>query len=95
MTPSTTHPGFDEFRATMLAPGYTEVLERTWAAGTQLQTHAHPFDANALVTHGEMWLEENGVERRLVAGDTFDLARDTPHSERYGPQGATYWVARR
>lgn len=27
--------------------------------------------------------------------DSADLARGTPHTERYGPEGATYWVARR
>jgi len=30
----------------------------------------------------------------LKAGDPFRLARDIPHVEHYGPEGATVWVAR-
>ena len=86
---------FDTFRARQLARGFDEVLVRTWAPSTLLEEHTHPFDADALVVQGEMWLRVGEDERRLVPGDTFVLARGTPHAERYGPQGATYWVARR
>ena len=54
-----------------------------------------PFDVQAVVTRGEMWLACGDETRHLKAGDTFTLARDIPHSEKYGPQGATFWVARR
>lgn len=57
--------------------------------------HRHPFDADAVVVHGEMWLTEGEVTRHLGPGDTFTLPADTPHAERYGDRGATYWVARR
>ena len=58
--------------------------------------HTHPFEANALVVKGEMWLTEpGGPARRLVPGDRFHLPAHAPHDERYGPVGATYWVARR
>ena len=90
-----TLPTFDEFRARALARGFDEVLERVWQPGTLLGTHTHAFEADALVVQGEMWLGENGVERRLVAGDTFHLPADAPHTERYGDAGAVYWVARR
>ena len=33
--------------------------------------------------------------RELRPGDWFELDRDIPHDERYGSEGATYWVARR
>jgi hypothetical protein len=33
--------------------------------------------------------------RHLRPGDGFQLARDEPHAERYGAEGAIYWVARR
>jgi hypothetical protein len=42
-----------------------------------------------------MWLDDAGGSRHLTAGDHFALARETPHSERYGAEGATYWVARK
>ena len=93
---SATRPTFEQFRDDMLAAGYKEVLERPWAPGAVAPIHTHPFEANALVVQGEMWLtEQGGTERRLTSGDRFNLAANVPHEERYGPQGATYWVARR
>jgi quercetin dioxygenase-like cupin family protein len=86
---------FDDFKARALAQGFDEVLERDWAPGTVLETHSHPFAAQAVVTRGEMWLGLSGKTLHLRPGDTFALDRDAPHTERYGPEGATYWVARR
>ncbi len=86
----------ERFRADMLAAGYDEVLERRWAPGLVLDTHAHPFEANALVVQGEMWLAVDGSpERRLAPGDRFEVSTGVPHTERYGAEGATYWVARK
>jgi hypothetical protein len=31
----------------------------------------------------------------VAAGQPFEQVRGTPHSERYGPEGATFWVARK
>ena len=87
---------FEKFRDDMLAAGYDEVLERPWAPGAKAPIHAHPFEADALVVQGEMWLtEQGGAARRLEAGDRFHLQANVLHEERYGPQGAIYWVARR
>jgi len=47
------------------------------------------------VVRGEMWLTRGGEAQHLQPGDKFELVRDEPHAERYGPEGATYWVARR
>ncbi len=88
-------PTFAEFEARARAEGFDEVLERRWDAGTVLDTHTHPFAAQAVVTQGEMWLTCGGTTRHLHPGDRFELARDEPHAERYGIDGATYWVARR
>jgi hypothetical protein len=43
---------------------------------------------------GEMWLTQHGATQHLKPGDRFEVIRGTPHVEKYGPQGATYWVAR-
>ena len=86
---------FEEFEAQARAAGFDESLVRQWAPGTVLETHTHPFDADAVVAQGEMWLTCEGSTRHLKPGDTFTLAREVPHAERYGPEGATYWVARR
>jgi hypothetical protein len=86
---------FDDFRARWLAAGFDEVLERRWAPGTVLDTHTHPFAVEAVVVAGQLWLTIDGEVRHLAAGDRFSLAAHVPHAERYGDEGATYWVARR
>ena len=86
---------FQAFEAQARAQGFTDVLERRWAPLTVLGTHDHPFAAKALVVEGEMWLTHGAATRHLRAGDTFELDAGVPHDERYGPDGATYWVARR
>lgn len=86
---------FATFERRALAAGFDEALVRDWAPGTVVPTHSHDFDADAVVTQGEMWLGVDGEVRHLKSGDTFTLARGVPHDERYGPAGATYWVARR
>lgn len=86
---------FEAFQAHWLAQGFDEVLERDWAPNTVLETHSHPFAARAVVTRGEMWLSVGGNTQHLRPGDAFALERDVPHAERYGPDGATYWVARK
>ena len=60
-----------------------------------LDTHTHPFSVKAMVVQGEMWLTVGESTRHLLPGGTFELSSDVPHAERYGPEGATYWVARR
>lgn len=86
---------FEDFRAQAVNEGFDEVIERRWPAGTVLDTHTHPFALQALVVDGEMWLSVGPETRHLATGDTFELARDVPHAERYGEHGACYWVARR
>jgi hypothetical protein len=84
-----------EFTAKALAEGFDEVLERKWAPLTVLASHTHPFALKALVVQGEMWLSVGQETQHLLAGNEFALERDVPHAERYGAEGATYWVARR
>lgn len=85
---------FDSFRSQAMARGFTEVLDRSWAPNTAVSPHSHPFRAQALLVQGEMWLTVEGKTRHLQPGDGFDLPAGLVHEERYGPQGATYWVAR-
>ena len=86
---------FETFGAEARAQGFDEVLERKWPPSTVLESHRHPFALRALVVAGEMWLTVGDDVRHLLPGDTFALDRDVPHAERYGAEGATYWVARR
>ena len=84
-----------QFEADARAQGFDEVLVREWAPLTVVDTHTHPFDVNAVVMRGEMWLTVGPDTRHLQPGDTFELDRNAPHAERYGAQGATFWAARR
>ena len=86
---------FEQFQQSALADGFDEVLQRDWAPDTVLDTHTHPFAVRAVVVDGQMWLSVDGVERELTVGDTFALDANVPHAERYGPAGASYWVARK
>lgn len=86
---------FEHFRDHALAQGFAEVLERRWQPSQVVPLHTHPFSAYALLTQGEMWLTVDGQTRHLQAGDRFELAAEVPHEERYGDDGAVYWVARR
>ena len=88
-------PSFEEFKQTSLAAGFDEVIARDWAPHTVLDTHTHPFGVHAILTRGEMWLTINGHTQHLLPGSTFQLDRDVPHDERYGADGAAYWVARK
>jgi hypothetical protein len=90
---------YEEFSKQASAQGFDEVLQREWDAGLFLDTHRHPFVVHARVARGELWLTvgegEGASTRHLQAGEEFDLPREVPHAERYGPAGATFWVARR
>jgi quercetin dioxygenase-like cupin family protein len=88
-------PSFDQFAADLRAQGFDEVVEVTWPPLTVLDSHRHAFAARALVVRGEMWLTARDHTQHLLAGGTFELDAAEPHSERYGDQGATYWVGRR
>lgn len=94
-SPATLPQELQAFRDQALAEGYEEPLLRQWDAHTLLPTHTHPFDAWAVLVSGEMVLSAEGHNQTLRAGDRFMLTRNVPHEERYGPQGAAYWVARR
>lgn len=95
MSASPTPSDFDAYCRARLAEGYDEVAERAWPPLVVVDTHAHPFAVRAHVARGEMWLTVGDETRHLRAGDSFELARDVPHAERYGPDGAVYWAARR
>lgn len=86
---------FEDYQATMTSLGYDETVVREWQPLQQVGDHSHPFDVKAMVVQGEMFLTCGDATRHLLAGDSFDLVRDEPHSERYGAEGATFWVGRR
>lgn len=86
---------FGTFKAQALAEGFDEVLERSWPGDARLDEHTHPFALKARIVRGEMWLSVGEATQHLQAGESFELAGEVPHAERYGHEGAAYWIARR
>ena len=84
----------EAFTAQSLDEGFDEIIVREWDAHLKLEMHTHPFDVSAHVVRGEYWLTVGEKVQHLKAGDNFRLARNIPHAELYGPEGATVWVAR-
>ena len=84
-----------EFETQARAKGFDEIVERHWPPQSVLETHTHPFDVLLRVVSGEMWLRFGSDTHHLGVGDSIEFDRHVPHAERYGDEGATYWVARR
>ncbi|MGQ2979075.1 MAG: cupin domain-containing protein [Polaromonas sp.] len=84
-----------EFETSLTADGFGEITTVERQAGYQLGEHAHPFDALALITAGQITLLVDGVSTTYGVGDIFRLAAGTPHHESAGPQGVAYRVGRR
>jgi quercetin dioxygenase-like cupin family protein len=84
----------ESFTAQAMDEGFDEMVVREWAPGLVIDTHTHAFAVSARVVRGEFWLTVDGSTRHIPEGESFRLARDVPHAERYGAQGATVWVAR-
>lgn len=95
MSSATAVEGLAAFEAEARADGYTEVLVREWAPGQAVAEHTHPFALRVQVVRGELVLTFAGQARTLRAGQRFELPLAMPHTEAYGPEGATFWVARR
>lgn len=95
MVPFADAATFEDFKTAAQAAGYDEVLVREWLPGQETGEHRHPFAVKARVVRGELWLSCGSQTRHIAAGGGFELVRDVPHSERYGTEGATFWVARR
>ena len=85
----------ERFTLQLREQGFEQVSTVTREANGFLDTHPHPFEAQALILSGEITLVCQGQEQRYRPGEVFHLARDEPHSERYGPQGVSYLVGRK
>ena len=85
----------EEFTKKTTDDGYEGVAVREWAPNTISHTHTHEFAVHAVIASGEMWLTRGDQTEHLQVGDTFTMDSDTPHAEKYGPNGAVYWAARR
>lgn len=85
----------ETFAAGLAADGYAGPLDRRMEAGQEVTEHTHPFDARLLVLEGEFILGQGGETRRYGPGEVFEVPAGVPHTEGFGPAGATYLVGRR
>ena len=85
---------FEQFKAATMAEGFDEVLAREWEANHETPLHEHPFEVFGFIVKGEIWLTMDENPIHLHQGDTFRVPRYMPHQEKYGPQGASLWIAR-
>jgi quercetin dioxygenase-like cupin family protein len=83
------------FEAGLQRDGYLETAERTLAPGEATPEHTHPFDARLLILAGALTYGEAGASRAYRAGESFEVARGTPHTEAAGAEGAAYLAGRR
>lgn len=60
-----------------------------------LDSHAHPFEAKALIIAGDLRIRTAAGERHYQVGDIFHLAAHEPHSEVFGAAGVRYLAGRR
>ena len=84
-----------EFRNQLAADGITTVVAVEREANGFMDTHTHPFEARALILDGEITIVAEGNTQHCVAGDTFRLAANVPHTETYGPRGVKYLAGRK
>jgi quercetin dioxygenase-like cupin family protein len=85
----------DDFETLLKADGFSDISMVDRPAGYALGDHAHPFDACALITAGEITLLVAGVSSRYAKGQIFRLPAGTPHHEAAGADGVSYRVGRR
>ena len=83
------------FTSALERDGYQEISTRTQDALRENSAHSHPFSVRALMLAGEMTLTYEGKTQVCRAGDEFSMQAGCEHSEKFGPEGATYLVGRR
>ncbi len=83
------------FQTALISEGFSEIVTVEQAADGFLATHAHPFEAKALILAGEITLQVGPLEQCYQVGQVFHLAANQLHSERYGCAGVRYLVGRK
>ena len=85
----------DQFLELLRQEGYEQGVTVEREANGAMDLHAHPFEARALILHGELRLVRDGAEQVCRPGDQFHLEAHAPHSETYGREGVRYLVGRK
>jgi hypothetical protein len=86
---------FESFQVEMLSQGFDHVVIKEWAPHFANELHDHDWHTTALVAQGDFWLTRHGKTIHHTKGDLFTVSKGEIHSEKYGPEGATFWAARK
>jgi len=89
------HANLTEFTAQAMEDGFDEVVQKEWAPNLAVGKHTHPFDVKVQLAAGQVQMTFDSGVQTYKAGQSFFIARDVEHSELYGSEGATFWVARK
>lgn len=84
-----------QFEAKLRADGFTDIVMRNMEPGKFNAEHTHEFTARVMVLDGEMELACGGAPRTYRAGEVFEMAAGTPHTEKCGSAGVRYVAGRR
>lgn len=84
-----------DFEAALRRDGYNEIDTRNQTPGLENAAHSHPFDVRALMLSGELTLGFDGRVQVCHAGDIFTMKAGCEHTEKFGPEGASYIAGRR
>ncbi len=85
----------NEFENALKAENFNEGVLVSKPVGYEMEEHAHPFEAWALITAGDITLRVNGVSTTYPAGAMFRLPAGTPHHEDAAAYGVTYLAGRK
>ena len=83
------------FEAQLKAENFEAGVTISKPAGYAMDEHAHPFEAWALITQGDITLRVSGTTTTYAAGNVFRLPAGTPHHESAISNGVTYLVGRK
>ncbi|MCY0387252.1 cupin [Robbsia sp. Bb-Pol-6] len=87
---------YSAFTEILAREGFSEVVLVERQADGHLDSHAHPFEAKALVLEGDLRIrEENAETRTYLTGEVFHLPANRAHEEWYGASGVRYLVGRK
>ena len=85
----------DAFLKTLSQDGFPDPILIIREKNGFLDTHAHPFEVKALVTHGQIDIVIDGLKQTYLAGDVFHLQHSQEHAESYGNNGVQYLASRK
>ena len=83
------------FRDQALEEGYAEPVVLEYEPDKVIDTHTHDFAASLLILSGKITVTREDGATSCNTGDTFRLAKGVPHSEKAGPEGVRFLVARK